>query len=265
MDRQLVAFLDDPLRFVELREVELRVDALCQQIERDRDEVDVARPLAVAEERPLDAVGTRHQAELGGRDGRAAVVVRVDAEEDVVTARDVPLEPLQPVGIDVRREGLDGRRQVDDHLLVARRTPLGDHGLADLERVVELGAVEALRRVLEDDLGRGPGRELLAERGAADGEVANAGLVEPEDDPALCLGGRVVEVHDRAPDAVDRLVGALDQLRPRLGERGDRRVGGDQLLFDELPDEVEVGLRRRRKADLDLLDPSDACARRPSA
>ncbi len=69
-------------------------------------------------------------------------------------ARDVPLEPLEPVGVDVRRERLDRRRQVDDHLLLARRPPLGDHRLADLERVVELGAVEALGRVLEDDLGR---------------------------------------------------------------------------------------------------------------
>ena len=255
MHRQLVALLDDALRLVEPREVELRIDALREQVERDRDEVDVARALAVAEQRAFDAVGAGHQAELGGRDRGAAVVVRMDAEDDVVAARDVPLEPLEPVGVDVRRERLDRRRQVDDHLLVARRAPLGDHRLADLERVVELGAVEALRRVLEHDLRRRLRRELLAERRAAHGEIADAVLVEPEDDAPLRRRGRVVEVHDRAPRALDRLVGALDQLRPRLREDGDRRVRRDQVVLDQVADEVEVGLRRGREADLDLLDP----------
>ena len=83
------------------------------------------------------------------------------------------VEPLHPVGVDVRRERLDGRRQVDDHLLLGRRPPLRGDRLADLERVVELGVVEALRRVLEDDLGVGLGRELLAERRAADGELGD--------------------------------------------------------------------------------------------
>src|SRR5207249_1353906 len=147
------------------------------------------------------------------------------------------------------------RREVDDHLLVARRAPLGDHRLTHLEREVELRAVKAFGRVLEDDLRRGLRGKLLAERRAAHGEVADAVLVEAEDDAALRRGGRVVEMDDRATDALDRLVRALDQLRPRLCEHGDRRVRWNQILLDELPDEVEVRLRRGRKADLDLLDP----------
>ena len=106
-----------------LRQVEPRIDALREQVERERDEVDVAGALAVAEQRPLDPLGAGHQAELGGRDGRAAVVVRVHAEDDLVARRDVPLEPLEPVGVDVRRERLDRRRQVDDHLRVAASGP----------------------------------------------------------------------------------------------------------------------------------------------
>ena len=81
MDGQLVALLDDRARLVDLREVELRVDALRQQVERDRDEVDVARALAVAEQRSLDALGAGHQPQLGRRDRGAAVVVRVDGED----------------------------------------------------------------------------------------------------------------------------------------------------------------------------------------
>jgi len=53
-------------------------------------------------------------------------------------------EPLDAVGIDVGREVLDGRREVDDHLLGRRRLPLVRDRLADLERVFQLGVVEAL-------------------------------------------------------------------------------------------------------------------------
>jgi hypothetical protein len=249
---QLVAVLDDRARLVEVRQVELRVDALREQVDRERDQVDVAGPLTVAEQRSLDPVGAGHQPELGGRDRSAAVVVRVDADDDAVARRHVPLEPLDAIGIDVRRERLDRRRQVDDHLLRRRRLPGRHHCLTDPQCELELGAVEALRRVLEDDAVAG---ELFAERGRADRELDDPRLVEPEDDPALCRRGRVVQMHDRARCTIDRFERALDQLRSCLREHGDRRVSRDQLLLDELPHEVEVGLRCRREPHLDLLDP----------
>ena len=107
-----------------LREVEPGVDALGEQVQRQRDQVDVAGALAVAEERALDALGAGHQAELGRRDRGPAIVVRMNAEDEVVARRDVALEPLEPIGVDVRREGLDRRRQVEDHLL---RRAVGPH------------------------------------------------------------------------------------------------------------------------------------------
>ncbi len=168
---ELVALLDDAARLVELCEVERRVDALRQQVEGEGDQVDVPRPLPVAEQAALDALGAGHQAELGCRDGRPAVVVRVDGHDRAVPAREVPAEPLHAVGVDVRREGLDGRRQVDDHLRAGSGIPLLRNGLADLERVVELRVVEALRRVLEHDVAwrcrqRAPCRAPYRERRA---------------------------------------------------------------------------------------------------
>ena len=75
----------------------------------------------------------------------------------------------------------------------------------------------------------------------------------PKTTPPLQRRRGVVEVHDRLLGAADRLVGALDQLLAGLGQHLDRDVVGDQVLLDELPDEVEVGLAGRREADLDLL------------
>ncbi len=95
--------------------------------------------------------------------------------------------------------------------------------------------------------------ELLARVGAAHRDVEDAVLVHAEDDAPLERGGRVVEVHDRLLGALERLVGPLDQLLAGLGEHLDHDVVGDQVLGDEHPDEVEVGLAGRREPDLDLL------------
>ena len=62
---------------VDVREIELRIDALRVQIERHRHEIDIAGALAIAEQAAFDAVGARHQAQLGRGDAGAAVVMRV--------------------------------------------------------------------------------------------------------------------------------------------------------------------------------------------
>ena len=79
MHRQLVAVLDGPLDLVDVGEVDLRVDALGEQVQPQRDQVDVAGALAVAEQAALDPVGAGQQAQLGGGHAGAAVVVRVQA------------------------------------------------------------------------------------------------------------------------------------------------------------------------------------------
>ena len=251
MNGQLVALLDDAPRLVELREVEARVDPLRQQVERERDDVDVSGALTVSEERALDALRPRHQPELGGRDRRAAVVVRMDGEDGGVAPREVAREPLDAVGVHVRGEVLDSRRQVDDHRRLPGRPPCVRDGLADLEREVELGVVEALRRVLEAN---GVVGEPAAHLRAAHGQLGDPGLVEPEDDAALRDRRRVVQMDDRPARARDRLERPLDQLRPRLREHGDRDPVGDELLLDEHAHEVEVGPRGGGEADLDLRE-----------
>ena len=150
---------------------------------------------------------------------------------------------------------LDRARQVDDHLLLRRRLPDVHHRLADLDREIELGAAEALGRILIDDLGlRHLLRQLADLPGAGHRDVDDAGAVEPEHDAALQLRGRVVEVHDRPLGAADRLEGLVDQFGARLGQHLDRHVVGDQVLLDDLAHEGEIGLRGRREADLDLLE-----------
>ena len=152
--RQAVGVLGDVARLVDIADVQLRVDALGEQVQRQVHDVDVARALAVAEERALDAVGAGEDAEFGRGDAGAAVVVRVQREHDAVATIHVAQEPLDRVGVEVRRVHLDRGRQVQDQRALRRRIDHVDHRVADLERVVELGAGEALGRVLVEELGR---------------------------------------------------------------------------------------------------------------
>jgi hypothetical protein len=185
-----------------------------------------------------------------------AVVVRVQRQDDVLTVRQVTTHPLDRVGVDVGRSHLDRGGQVDDHLAVGRRLEDLDHLVADVDRELQLGPGVRLGRVLVVDLGAGHGLlVLLAQPCALERDVDDALLVGTEHDVALQDAGRVVQVHDGLLGPGDRLVRALDQVLASLGQHLDGDVLRDQVLVDELTDEVEVGLARRREPDLDLLVP----------
>ncbi len=253
--RQAVAVLGDAPGRVDVGEVELRVHPLAEQVEREGDHVHVAGALAVAEERALHAVRPRLHGQLGGGHRGAAVVVRVERQHDGIPPAYVAQEPLDLIGVHVGGRHLDGGGQVQDHRPGRSRLPHVHDPLADLHREVELGAGEALRGVLVVHVAFGNGRgQLAAVTGRAHRDVHDAGPVEAEHHPALERGGGVVEVHHRPRGPAERLVGALDLLGPRLGEDLDDHVVGDQVLFHELADEVEVGLGRGREAHLDLLE-----------
>ena len=251
---QLVAVLDGAPDLVEVGEVDLRVDALAEEVHAERDQVDVAGAFAVAEQAPLDAVGTGEVAQLGCGDTGPPVVVRVQADDDRLAALEVADHPLDRVGVDVRGRHLDRGREVDDHLVVGRRVDDVGDLVADPHRELELGAGVGLRAVLVVDDRVGDGLlELAAQAGGLERDVDDAVLVEPEDHAPLKDGGRVVEVHDGLLGATDRVEGALDEVVTALRQHLDRDVVGDHVVLDEHPHEVEVGLARRGEPDFDLL------------
>jgi hypothetical protein len=240
---QLVALLGDPPHLIDVGEVEMRLNALAEEIQRKGHEVDVAGPLAVAEEGPLDALSARHQGQLGRRDGRAAVVVGMHAQNPAVAPVNVAVAPLDLVGVDVGRAHLDGRGQVEDHAPLRSRLPDLHHRLADLPGEIELGPREALRRVLVGEVGSGQaGRQLADQLGAANRHGDDAATVEAEDDAALERRGRVVQVDDRPLRACQALEGPLDELVAGLGEDLDGHVLGYQVFLDQEAHEIKVGL-----------------------
>jgi hypothetical protein len=226
MHGQAGAVLDRAADLVDVGEVHLRVDALAEHVHGQGDEADVAGSFAVTEQAPLHAVGPRHQGELGRRDGRAPVVVRVQRDRHVVAVGDVAPEVLDLVGVGVRGGPLHGRGQVEDDL--AARTGLPDlhHVVTDLNRQVGGRLREDLGTVLVAELhvAQFLFGVLQHQFGAAAGQRDALGLADAEHHASEKLGRGVVEVDVGPAGADQRLRGALDEVRaPGSAPRSARR------------------------------------------
>ena len=185
-NRQPVAVLGHPPQRVDVADVELGVDALAEQVHGQVDDVAVAGALAVAEQGALHPVSAGHDAELGRRHRGAPIVVGVQRQHHRRAVGDVAVEPLDGVAVDVGRVHLDGGRQVQHDPVVGRRLDHLHHRRADVEAVVELGAGEALGRVLVADRRAGqPVLQLAAQLRRVDRDLGDARLVQPEHDSPL--------------------------------------------------------------------------------
>ena len=50
-------------------------------------------------------------------------------------------------------------------------------------------------------------------------------------------------MHDRLLGPHQGLIGALNQVLPRLGEHLNGHTLGDEVVLDEAPDKIKIGLR----------------------
>ena len=67
---------------IEIREIQFRINAMLVKIQRHGHDVQIARALTVAEERALHAICAGEQAEFCRRHASAAVVVRVQRNDE---------------------------------------------------------------------------------------------------------------------------------------------------------------------------------------
>ena len=237
-------------------EVELRVDAMGVQVHAERDDVDVAGALAVAEQGAFDSVRAGQLCELCVCHAGAAVVVRMRGDEDILSIVQVLAHVFDLGRVDVRHAHLHRAGQVDDRIVGRGGLPDVEDRVAHLECVLGLGAGEALRGILESPFGfrvllrifdhqlRAVGRDLL------DGI-----LVLAEDLFSLRHRCGVVQMDDGGLAAFQRLEGLLDDMLSGLGQYLDLDVVGDQVLLDQFAAQFELRVRSCREADFDLLEP----------
>ena len=146
-----------------------------------------------------------------------------------------------------------GDGQVDDRLVVCGGLPDIQHGVADLNSELGLGAGKALGRVLQRDLALCLFLVLTAELCAELGDLHDLLLGATEDLLTLCHRGGVVQVDDGVLGTVDRLEGLGDDVLTGLGQHLDGHVIGDEVLLDQGAAERIFGFGCGGEADLDLL------------
>ena len=145
MHGKLVTIFGRFNQIIDVGKGQLRVNALCKQVQPQRDNVDIAGTLTIAEQRAFHPVSARHQAKFGGGDGASPVIMRMQRQDHRVTPAEIAVHPFNLVGIDVRRRHLDRCRQIDDGGVGGGWLPHIHHRLADIQRVIQLGAGKAFR------------------------------------------------------------------------------------------------------------------------
>src|SRR4051812_8965042 len=110
VNRQLIAILDRARGFVDVREVQSRMNSLSVEVECKRNDVDIPRTLAIAEQRSFNAFGPGHHREFCVRHAGSTVVVRMRVDDDAIALGNVSTKPLDLIGIYVRRRDLYGGR-----------------------------------------------------------------------------------------------------------------------------------------------------------
>lgn len=171
------------------------IDALRIHVHGEGDDVAVARALAVAEEGAFGAVGARKEAELRRRDA-----VRGRCGDEGTKRRSHGTSCACACTRSAARRRAAWRfppwRKVDDRLPLCRGLPDIEDGVDDFERVLGLGAREALGRIFEAVLLARLFGELLQKLRAVDGDSLDLFLRLFEDLLALGDGGRIIDVDD---------------------------------------------------------------------
>ena len=219
---------------------------MAEHVQAESHETYVAGALAVSEKAAFDAVGPCHVAQFGSRYCRSTIVVWMQGQDNGVAACEVAVHPLDGIGIHVRGRHFHGGGEVQNHFPVGRWLPHVGHRIADLKGEFQFGAGVGLGGVLEVDLGLTLHLvgEFLTQLSSVDRNIGDAGLIETEDHATLKSRRRVVEVNDRLLGAADRFERALNQRLPGLREHLNDHVVRDEVLFDDLSHEIEIGLRR---------------------
>ena len=256
MDRQLVTIFGRLDKVVDVGEAQSWIDALGEHVQPQRDNIDIACPLAIAEQRAFDPVGPGHQPQLGRGNGAAPIIMRMQRQDHRLAIAEIAVHPFDLVGMDIRGRHFHRRRQIDDGRVGGRRLPHIHHRLAHLQRVIQLGAGKAFRAVLEAQIVRPAFRDAVGHHlRAIDGDLLDAVTVRLEDDAALQRRGRIIQMQDGVWRAVQTFNRAVNQMLARLGQHLDGDIARHMAALDQFAKEIIVGLRGRGEAHLDLLEP----------
>ena len=120
------------------------VDALGEEVQPQCDKVDVSGALTITKETAFDTISTRQVTQLRSSHRGAAVIMRVQAEQDIVPMVKVSRHPLNRVGIDIGGRHFHRGRKIDDNLALGSRFQHIQDLIAHIHSEFELCAGVAL-------------------------------------------------------------------------------------------------------------------------
>src|SRR5258708_28948012 len=102
------AFLSNSLDRTNVAKIQARINTLGIHIERHSNYIHIARTLTVTEECALYAIRTGQQAQFSAGDSRAAIIVRVQADDGRFAIAQVAAEPFDLVCMDILCRNFNG-------------------------------------------------------------------------------------------------------------------------------------------------------------
>ena len=239
----------------QIGEIQFRINTVHVKIQCHRHDVQIARALPVAEQSSLDAIRTREHPEFRRGDAGAAVIVRVQADDERIAVFEVAAHPFDLIRINIWHRHFHRVRQIQNHLVLRRRLPDIHDGFGNFLRIFHLGHAETFRRILEHDFRAFQAMQTIFDHLRAvhcDGFDLLFRLAEHH--APLRRRRRIIHVNDDLLRADERLHRALDQILARLHEHLEPDIIQRALFFNEPAVERKLGVRRRGKADFDFLE-----------
>ena len=255
MHGKLVTIFGRFNQIIDVGEGQFRVNALGEQVQPQRDDVDIAGPLTIAEQRAFNTVSPRHQPLLGGGNGGSPVIMGMQRQDHAVTAGEMTVHPFDLVSVDIRGGHFHRGRQVHDAAIIRGWLPDIHHRFSDLQRVFQLGSGETLWRILQLQVGAGQPADPVSDHfRAINGDLLHPCTVFTENHPALQGRGGIVDMQDGVFRPFKRIKSGIHQMFPRLGQDLNADIIRDMPALNQLTAEIEIGVRGRRETNLDFLE-----------
>ena len=256
------AFLINLFDIEDMRKVQLRVNVLRKHIQRHRHDIQIAGTLTVAEQRAFNAVCTSQQRQLSAGNARAAVIMRMHADNRCLAVFNMTAEIFNLVSISIRRTHLYGRGQIEDNRVFLRRAHFLHDRFADSYREINLCTGKAFRRIFVADIHAAACdlllRQLTDKLCALHGNFRNALHILAENNLTLQGRGGIVEVNNNILRTAYSLKGFANQLLASLHQHLHSYVIRNMTALDKRAQNFVLRFGGRWKAHFDFLEAQSA-------
>jgi hypothetical protein len=133
VDWNLVAnfnHVDDP---IEIREIDIGMNALSIKIQSQGNKINISSSLAITKKTSFDSIRTSDLCQFCCRNRAATVVMWVKRNTNLLPLSNISAEVLNLIRINVRRRHLDRSREIEDNWVLDSRPPSLLHSLANLD------------------------------------------------------------------------------------------------------------------------------------